>query len=72
LWLATGSPAVLIVLEAEDPMPITEIKSAWNDVMNVTVSSAMTPEEGLQLGAKSLENWHQEQALLPDLRSMSH
>ena len=72
LWIATGSPAVVTVVEAEDPARITAIKAAWDDVFKVTVSPAMTPDEGLGLEAEALEEWHQQQADVSVLRPMSH
>jgi Domain of unknown function (DUF3303) len=60
LWVAAGSPAVVFTFEADDPAPITELTAAWDDVLIVRVSPALTPEEGLRLGVQGLNNWHQQ------------
>jgi hypothetical protein len=60
LWVATGSPAVVVAFEADDPASITELTEAWDDVFTIQVSAALTPEEGLRLGSEALDDWHQQ------------
>lgn len=54
-WLAADGPHVVSVFEAETYEPIMELIFTWNDVFDVAVAPATTPEEGLELGPKVLE-----------------
>jgi hypothetical protein len=50
-WIM-GKPTVLVVFEASDIAPVFELSSIWGDVFNTVTNPAITPEEGLRLGAE--------------------
>src|SRR4051794_37514946 len=58
LWLASGSPAVILAIEADDGTSLAAIRSAWEEFFQLRISPAITPEEGLQLDAEELVRWH--------------
>jgi len=46
-WLSTNDPSVINILEVDDPGAIMLMKSAWDDIFDIKVFSAMTAEEGM-------------------------
>ncbi len=48
-WLQ-GTPSVIVVFATDDVAPIFEMGLAWGDVFDITVTPAITPEEGLRIG----------------------
>ena len=48
-WIQ-GNPTVMIVFETDSIGPIFEVGLTWGDVFDITVSPAITPEEGLRIG----------------------
>lgn len=70
LWVANGSPVVVFAFEADDPSQVMELTAAWDDFFTVTVSPAVTPEEGLRLGPEALEDWHRESPVYRRLESL--
>jgi len=52
-WL-TGSPAVIVTLEADSYAPLMELGLTWGDVFEIVCTPATTPEEGLKYGAEIL------------------
>jgi len=46
-WLPTNDPSVINILEVDDPGAIMLMKSAWDDIFDIKVFSAMTAEEGM-------------------------
>jgi hypothetical protein len=50
-WLM-GRPTVLVIFEASEIAPVFELSSVWGDVFDTVTTPAVTPEEGLRLGAE--------------------
>ena len=50
-WLM-GTPTVLVVFEASEISPVFELSTFWGDVFDTVTNPAITPEEGLRLGAE--------------------
>ena len=48
-WLA-GSPAVILIFEADSYEPIMELGMTWGDVFEIVCTPAATAEEGLRIG----------------------
>ena len=48
-WPVGGEYSVIAVAEADSVAPILATIAAWEDVLKVTVTPALTPEEGLRL-----------------------
>ncbi|MCW2533631.1 MAG: hypothetical protein JWP62_3201 [Blastococcus sp.] len=49
-WPMSGEYQVVTVFAAETIAPIMEIEFEWNDVFDVTVSPAISADEGLRVG----------------------
>ena len=46
-WLSTNDPSVINILEVDDPGSIMLMRSAWDDIFDIKVYTAMTAEEGM-------------------------
>jgi hypothetical protein len=46
---------VVSIFEASDYEPIMEIDFTWNDVFDITIVPATTPEVGLKIGPQILQ-----------------
>jgi hypothetical protein len=53
VWRASA-PEVITAFECDSYEPIMAIQLAWQDFMQINVSPATLPEQGLQIGAKLL------------------
>jgi hypothetical protein len=53
IWRSTA-PEVVTTFECDSYEPILAIQLAWADFMQMNISPATTPEQGLQIGAKIL------------------
>lgn len=53
VWRATA-PEVITTFEADSYEQIMSIQLFWQDFMQINVSPATLPEQGLQIGAKLL------------------
>ena len=49
IWLQTGDPIVVSILEADSFAPIMAMTTEWGDVFDITVTPAITAEDGLKL-----------------------
>ena len=55
-WLETSDPALpglIVIAEADDPIPMMRAIADWDDFMDLTVVPAITAEQGLEF-AKNL------------------
>lgn len=50
-WLS-GSPAVILIFEADNYLAIMELGMTWGDVFEIVCTPATTPEDGLRFGAE--------------------
>ena len=46
-WLTTNDPKVISIYEVDNPDPIMELQSTWDDAFDIKVFSAVTAEEGM-------------------------
>jgi Protein of unknown function (DUF3303) len=49
-WPMSGEYQVVSVFSAETIAPLMELEFEWNDVFDITVSPAMSADEGLRVG----------------------
>lgn len=49
-WPMSGEYQVVAVFSAETIAPLMELDSEWNDVFDLTVTPALSAEEGLRVG----------------------
>jgi hypothetical protein len=54
-WLATDSPAVMLVAEVSSYEPIMEVNLYWGDKFDIVTLPATVPEEGLRMGQPLLQ-----------------
>jgi hypothetical protein len=54
-WLASSSPAVVSIFEADTYAPIMELGMTWGDVFDITCTPAITPQEGLRQGPEIMQ-----------------
>ncbi len=52
-WLS-GSPAVILIFEADGFAPIMELGITWGDAFEIDCTPATTPEDGLRFGPEIL------------------
>jgi hypothetical protein len=50
-WLMRPDPVLVIVSEADTPEPILAALADWDDLMDITVTPAVTAEQGLKAAA---------------------
>lgn len=50
-WLQTPDPKVIMVVETDDPIAMTQAVAAWDDLFDITIVPAVTAEEGIKLAA---------------------
>ena len=48
-WLATDSPRVVAIAEAESMAPFELIRAQWADLFEIDVFPALTAEQGMEL-----------------------
>ena len=53
IW-RSSAPEVVTTFECDSYEPIMAIQLAWSDFFSINVAPAITPEQGLQVGAKLL------------------
>ena len=53
-WLQTDNPIVVSIIEADSVAPIMAITTEWGDVFDITVTPAITAEEGLELAKQMM------------------
>jgi Domain of unknown function (DUF3303) len=53
-WLS-GSPAVILIFETDNYLPIMELGMTWGDVFEIVCTPATTPSDGLRYGAEIME-----------------
>jgi len=60
-WLLRPDPVLVLISEADSPEPIMSALADWDDLMDLTVTPAMTAEQGLKAAAAILaaSDWPQ-------------
>jgi hypothetical protein len=54
-WTAAEQPAVVVVFEAAEFIPIMELTLTWGDVFQIATYPAVSAEEGLRIGPEALQ-----------------
>ena len=54
-WLQTSDPDVIAIFEADSVAPIMAMRTEWGDVFDITVTPAITAEEGLKLAKQMMQ-----------------
>ena len=49
-WLGMEDPTVISIFKADDFAALMEIQMTWGDVFDVTITPAISHEEGLKIG----------------------
>lgn len=49
-WPVGEDPAVVTIVETDDISALLEVDMTWGDTFHITVTPAVTAEEGLKLG----------------------
>jgi hypothetical protein len=53
-WLQTANPDVVSIFEADAVAPIMGVLAEWGDVFEISVTPAVTAEEGLALAKQMM------------------
>lgn len=51
-WLMRPDPVLVLVSEADSPEPILAALADWDDVMDISVTPAVTAEQGIAAAAR--------------------
>lgn len=54
-WLNTTNPQIITIFEADSTAPMSLVSSSWDDVYDITVTPAVTAEEGIKIAQQMME-----------------
>jgi hypothetical protein len=61
-WPMSGDVQVVSIFSAESFEPIMELELEWSDIFDISVSPAVSADEGLQVGGAVMGRLHRLQA----------
>jgi len=54
-WLNTTDPQIITIFEADSFAPMSQVTSSWDDVYDITITPAVTAEEGIKQAREMME-----------------